>query len=89
MSHEDQVCIRVVRHLDGGVLGQEFPQLIPLAITDDRNSDPLYESILDVIPDAMNVAGWLYLTSTRKMIERQHYEAALEKAFRAGMSHGS
>ena len=45
---EDKSDVRVVRHVDRGVLGSEEENFVPLPITDDRNEDPDYALWKDI-----------------------------------------
>jgi hypothetical protein len=47
-ANEDNADVRVVRHVDRLVLGQEDPLLVPLPIADDRNENPDYEIWKDI-----------------------------------------
>lgn len=42
MKHEDNPDVRVVRHVDRPVLGQEQPKLVSLPIADDRNQNQAF-----------------------------------------------
>ena len=48
MIREDNPDVRVVRHVDRPILGQEKPLLVPLPITDDRNENPDYAVWKDI-----------------------------------------
>jgi hypothetical protein len=47
-TYESKANVRLVRHVDRGILGQEEPQLVPLPITDDRNENPDYAAWRDI-----------------------------------------
>ena len=48
MNNENKTDVRVVRHVDRPVLGQEKPLLVYLPITDDRNQNPDYAAWKDI-----------------------------------------